>query len=223
MPLHDRAGEVSGFIWADDPEDALLPSAPRLQALRTFANQASAALRTADDFETVRRRNAELAALHRTTLGLLDRLDLDSVLGTIVDNARSLLGTEHGYLYLVDGDELQMRVRLGFFADATAGAIRRGEGLAGRVWESASSLAVDDYMQWEGHLDEYAARRPGAVLGVPLRVGSAVSGVLGLAYDEPGRTFGRSDIALLERFAQLASLRRGELRKRSDHLEFAGC
>ena len=208
VPLHDRAGAVTGFIWADDPEDSLLPSERRLQALRTFANQASAALGTADDFETVRRRNGELAALHRTTLALLDRRDLDSVLETIVDNARDLLDTRHGYLYLVDEDAdcLRLDVRLGFFAQSPGGSLERGEGLAGRVWASGRSLAVDDYTVWEGRLEQYMPQSPHAVLGVPLRVGRTVTGVLGLAYQEPGRVFGASELALLERFAQLASL-----------------
>ncbi|HSO01801.1 MAG TPA: GAF domain-containing protein, partial [Gaiellaceae bacterium] len=44
VPLADRDGVRQGFIWADDPVDAMLPSPERLQALRTFANQATAAL-----------------------------------------------------------------------------------------------------------------------------------------------------------------------------------
>ncbi len=208
VPLLDRSGGVTGFIWADDPEDALLPSRERLQALRTFANQASAALRAAVDLETLMRRNGELAALHRTTLGLLDRLDVDDLLEAIVDSARSLIGTPHGYLYLVDdaSDELRVSVRLGFFEQSTGVAMRRGEGLAGRVWESGHSLAVEDYMSWPGRLAEYAAEHPRAVLGVPLRTEAGVRGVLGLASEEPDRPFGPSDVALLERFAQLASL-----------------
>ena len=208
VPLVDPAGGATGFIWADDPEDSLLPSRERLQALRTFANQASAALRAAVDHETLTRRNGELAALHRTTLGLLDRLDVNDLLETIVDSARSLLGTPHGYLYLVDEDSeaLRLRVRLGFFEQSTGVAMRRGEGLAGRVWEAGRSLAVEDYATWSGRLPEFAAQQPRAVLGVPLRSGGAILGVLGLAYEEPDRTFGPAEIALLERFAQLASL-----------------
>lgn len=208
VPLVDRAGDLQGFIWADDPEDSLLPSRERLQALRTFANQASAALRAAADLETLTQRNSELAALHRTTLGLLDRLDLNDLLEAIVDSARSLLGTPHGYLYLVDdeSESLRLRVRLGFFERSTGVAMRRGEGLAGRVWETTRSLAIEDYMKWPGRLVEFAAQQPRAVLGVPLVTGGEVRGVLGLAYEETGRTFGPSDVALLERFAQLASL-----------------
>lgn len=44
VPLHDTAGEVIGLIWADEPEDRLLPSEEKLQALRIFANQAAAAI-----------------------------------------------------------------------------------------------------------------------------------------------------------------------------------
>jgi PAS domain S-box-containing protein len=208
VPLHGRAGEVTGFIWVDDPKDSLLPSPQRLQALRTFANQASAALHTASNLETVRRRNAELAALHRTTLGLLERHDVDSVLEAIVESASELLDTPHGYLYLVDDESqtLRLRVRLGFFAGASDIPRRRGEGLGGQVWETGGSLAVDDYATWDGRLEEFVSRQLHAVLGVPLRVGSEICGVLGLAYEEKGRAFGSSEIALLERFAQLGSL-----------------
>jgi diguanylate cyclase (GGDEF)-like protein len=51
VPLYGRGGDVIGLIWADDPVDRLVPSAARLQALRVFANQATAALDTAAQFE----------------------------------------------------------------------------------------------------------------------------------------------------------------------------
>jgi len=44
VPLYDSAGAVIGLIWADEPEDRLLPSEEKLQALRIFANQAAAAI-----------------------------------------------------------------------------------------------------------------------------------------------------------------------------------
>jgi diguanylate cyclase (GGDEF)-like protein len=44
VPLHAESGEVIGMLWADEPDDRLLPSPERLQALRVFANQAAAAV-----------------------------------------------------------------------------------------------------------------------------------------------------------------------------------
>jgi diguanylate cyclase (GGDEF)-like protein len=54
VPLYDRGGEVIGVIWADEPDDRLLPPADRLQALRVFANQATSALLAAQQFEQMR-------------------------------------------------------------------------------------------------------------------------------------------------------------------------
>ena len=208
VPLYDRGGELTGFLWADDPEDCLLPSPQRLQALRTFANQASAAIRATLDLERLTRRGDELDALHQTTLRLLDRVELGDVLEAIVESGRSLLNTEHGYLYLADKrrDSLVLTIRLGLFERSPVGVVSRGEGVAGRVWETGESLVVDDYTHWEGRLREYEHAGFHAVLGVPLRAAHSIRGVLGVALDQDGRTFTHAEVALLERFAQLASL-----------------
>src|ERR671914_412524 len=63
VPLHDPAGEVSGFIWVDDPEDRLIPSRPRLQALRTFANHAETAIEAAARFDELTRAYEDRRAL----------------------------------------------------------------------------------------------------------------------------------------------------------------
>jgi diguanylate cyclase (GGDEF)-like protein len=54
VPMYGRDGEVIGLIWADDPRSRLLPSTELLQALRVFANQATAALDSASRFEEMR-------------------------------------------------------------------------------------------------------------------------------------------------------------------------
>jgi diguanylate cyclase (GGDEF)-like protein/putative nucleotidyltransferase with HDIG domain len=54
VPLHDRAGVVTGVIWVDDPADRLIPTPDRLQALRAFANQAAAAIESANQLAGMR-------------------------------------------------------------------------------------------------------------------------------------------------------------------------
>jgi len=51
IALHDRDGRLAGVIWADEPEDRLVPSTERLQALRMFANQAATAVASVAAFE----------------------------------------------------------------------------------------------------------------------------------------------------------------------------
>lgn len=73
VPLHDRAGEVIGVIWADDPADRLLPTPDRLQALRAFANQAAAAIESANQLAGMRH-----LAEHDPLTGLRNRRGFQS-------------------------------------------------------------------------------------------------------------------------------------------------
>ncbi|MDX6467069.1 MAG: hypothetical protein QOI27_2109 [Gaiellaceae bacterium] len=68
VPLHDSKGAVIGLIWADEPEDLLLPSDEKLQALRIFANQAAAAIVAA-----AHRRELRFLADHDPLTRLLNR------------------------------------------------------------------------------------------------------------------------------------------------------
>jgi diguanylate cyclase (GGDEF)-like protein len=54
VPLEDPDGSPLGVIWADEPEDRLVPRRERLQALRLFANQATTALALAGQVEELR-------------------------------------------------------------------------------------------------------------------------------------------------------------------------
>jgi diguanylate cyclase (GGDEF)-like protein len=151
---------------------------------------------------------AELAALHDTTLALLDRLDLEDLLETIVERAGALVGTRHGYLYLPDsgGAELHVHVGTGVFRDLAGHRLPIGAGLAGRVAETGEPLVVDDYSTWAGAQPELQKLSFRAVVGVPLSGGGQVTGVIGLAHLEPERSFGISEVDLLSRFGRLASL-----------------
>ncbi len=158
--------------------------------------------------EALRRQNEELAALHDTTLGLIQQLDPTQLLAAIITRAAALIGTAHGYLYVVEPDQQAMVVRLGIglFAPQIGYRVLWGEGLSGQVWATGEPLAVADYNSWPGHLPDREPLGMYAIVGIPLRSGSDVVGVIGLAFAEPGRTIGADEIALLNRFAQLASL-----------------
>jgi diguanylate cyclase (GGDEF)-like protein len=100
VPLFDRTGDVLGFIWVDDPEDRLLPSAERLQALRVFANQATTALYAAEQFEQMR-----FLADHDPLTNLLNRRSFVQQLDAEV--ARSHRYTRPLALVIFDLDELK--------------------------------------------------------------------------------------------------------------------
>jgi diguanylate cyclase (GGDEF)-like protein/PAS domain S-box-containing protein len=158
--------------------------------------------------EALRRQNEVLAALHETTLGLINQLDPTQLLEAIIARAAALIGTPHGYLYVVEPDQqtLITHLGIGIFAQQVGYRLKWGEGLSGRVWASGEPLAIEDYNQWPGHREDLERLGLHAIVGIPLRSGSEVAGVIGLAFAEPGRRIGPDEIALLTRFGQLASL-----------------
>lgn len=68
VPLHDADDAVIGVLSADEPADRLLPSGEKLQALRIFANQAAAAIVSAE-----RVRELSFLADHDPLTRLLNR------------------------------------------------------------------------------------------------------------------------------------------------------
>ena len=158
--------------------------------------------------EELLRQNDELAALHDTTLDLLNGLDLDELLEAVVARAAALVDTDSGYLYMASSTDGRLRVRV---ATGTARAFlgleaTPGQGVAGRVLETREPVLVDDYEHWSGQHGGIDARGLHAIIGVPLEKGQELLGVLGLLSTDPGRTFGANEIELLRRFGKLAAL-----------------
>jgi len=160
-----------------------------------------------DDATALHRQNEYLAALHETTLGLMNRLDLTAVLENILGRATQLLGTPHGYIYLTEpgGTEIESKVGSGIFADPGP-RMQPGEGLTGQVWQAGQLVVVDDYDTWPGRLPDAPFNELKTVVGAPLKSGAQVIGVIAMARVEPDRPFTRDEVELLSRFAQLASI-----------------
>jgi PAS domain S-box-containing protein len=158
--------------------------------------------------ESLRLQNDYLRALHETTLGLIGRLELHSLLSAIIARAAALMETEHGFIYLVNDEktEMTLRVKLGFFETLEPTPLKPGEGIAGYVWEQGTPCATPDYRQWVtgSHISLYDTLK--ATAGVPLTSGGEVIGVIGLSYTAPDQLFDDRKITLLQQFAELASL-----------------
>jgi signal transduction histidine kinase len=161
--------------------------------------------------DQLRDQNAYLAALHDTSLGLIGRLDLNELFEDLVVRAGKLMDTPNGYIYVVDpeADEIVCRVGVGIFSDLVGFRLKKGKGFGGTVWKTGEALIIDDYDHWPNRAQTVERNLIRSVIGIPLRSGQEVVGVIGLAYDfdmDPGRKFGSAEIELLERFAHLATI-----------------
>ncbi|WP_331766055.1 GAF domain-containing protein [Embleya sp. NBC_00896] len=179
-----------------------------------IAEATQVALRIRRTLSQHRRREAELAALFDTASDLAALRDLDAVLRAITHRAKLLLGTDVTYLSLNDDEagDTYMRVTDGCVSAAFQQVrLGMGEGLGGLVAESARPYTTGDYRDdprfkhtttIDSAVVEEGLR---AILGVPLRLGTRVIGVL-YAADRSARTFSPDEIALLSSLADHAAI-----------------
>ena len=154
------------------------------------------------------RHDPYLAALDETAISLMDRHDPKELLETIITRAAGLLGTPHGFIYMVEPDEQSLVVRygIGVFSGYLDYRLAVTDGVGGMVVRERRAVAIDDYDAWSGRASDMPTSLFGSVVGVPLTSGARVIGVIGLASGAIERRFGEREIAALTRFAQLASI-----------------
>ncbi|MFG2090343.1 MULTISPECIES: helix-turn-helix domain-containing protein [unclassified Spirillospora] len=173
-----------------------------------------AALRVRAIMQRYARREAELSALFDTAGELAGLHDPDAILDGIVRRARWLLNADIAYLTLNDDErgDTCMRVTDG----SVSAAFRRlriplGDGLGGLVAQTAMPYSSDDYLKdpqfrHRAFIDEAVAEEAlVAILGVPMRLGGRVIGVL-YAANRSERPFDQEKAVLLGSLASYAAV-----------------
>ncbi|MDI1465893.1 helix-turn-helix domain-containing protein [Catellatospora sp. KI3] len=172
------------------------------------------ALRVRGLLERRRQREMELTGLYETAGDLAGLRDLDAVLRAIVHRARRLLNTDIAYMTLNDDErgDTYMRVTDGSVsAKFQVLRLPMGTGLGGLVAQTGTPYATANYMtdmrfQHKGDIDSGVSEEGlVAILGVPLRLGSRVIGVLYTA-NRSARPFAREEVALMVSLGAHASV-----------------
>ena len=178
-------GEVIGFLNLDsDSRGTFDPSVAR--QMEAFASIAASVLHNARRFKTVQDRASELEIVRQATLSLTANLNLEELLRTILRRSLDLFsGPRDAHIFLYQGGVLSF------------GAAMRGDGTEGEVWSepredgltynvarSGLPIIVDDMRQhplFRNTPDDWT----GSIIGLPLKYGEIVVGVMNLAHQSP--------------------------------------
>ena len=125
----------------------------------------------------------EISSLQQIARRILSAAELDEVLFSITRETTRLLNADIGGVFLREDDELVMRSCVGNETlDIDRLRMKRGQGLAGRVFDTGRPCKVDDYLGSELLNRDFfwLARdeRIRCALGAPLRAREGVIGVL---------------------------------------------
>ncbi len=150
------------------------------------AGQIALALAQKRLLEQTQQRAAELEALRQAALGLTSSLDLPAVLDSILANAMRLAQSPRdAHIYLYQNDRLSFGASL--WADGRQGeqwAEPRSNGLTYAVARSGQAIVVPD-MQGHPLYATAPSHWSGAIVGLPLKMGGRVVGVMNIAYAHP--------------------------------------
>lgn len=172
--------------------------------------------------EKLRRQTNQLEALYQIGLELATQLELDVLLNSIMSRLNDLLETDLGALslYQPEKDVLEIVATNDVSTPVIGRTFQRGEGLAGKIWQTGSPMVIDDYQRWEGNIQSLANRIGHmAAAGVPICWDNQVQGVITLSSARENHKFSQSDMKLLSMFATqtAVALHNAHLYKQTQH------
>jgi len=189
----------------------------QIDLVTTFADQAVIAIENVRLFDEVQAKTRDLEeSLQQQTatadvLKVISRsaFDLQAVFDTLISSAVNLIGSQHGTIYVREGDGFPIRAHCGVAPEFVDFLVKNppvpGMGsVSGRVILTGKVVVIPDILEDKDYtLPANELNRTRAMLGAPLLRNDRVEGVLVIARTEPG-AFSSRQIELVQTFAAQA-------------------
>jgi len=171
-----------------------------------ISSQASTSLSNAYLYQDSRQRREELEAVRKATLSIVASLDLQQVLNAILKSTLELLSdVEDAHVFLYQKGKLIFGAAHWAEEDRDdAWAEPRVDGMTYNVARKGEVIIVED-MQNHSLFEEKGDDWAGAIIGLPLKIGQNVVGVMNVAYQQP-RKFSDSELRILKLLGDQAAI-----------------
>ena len=206
VPLILKDEVIGGLLVADFEGRVFDEDEVRLA--QRFADQAALAVHNAGILKELTVRQERLEALLEASRQLSRIQSVDAMLATLAEGCGRLINADSVGFRLIEGDQMVMRGVWGQSGRVTVRpSIHITESLSGTVAATGEPLNVKDTD--EGLLPVYRATleriQCRAWLGVPIKLGDRVAGVLGNRTHRPGG-FSDGDVSIAAAFASQAAV-----------------
>ncbi len=208
VPLQS-GDQVIGVLHAMSSRRRLF-TVGEMELLYTIANQVGAAVANAQMYEEARQKSEEIRKyVRRVARALGSSVDARGAAQVIADLAAEMTGADRSVLLSSDGvGGLRVRAACNFKSARGVDVLPTEDGETPAAWvvRRARSLMVEDLARDRFAPTAYAAReRVGGYLGVPLKLGPDVLGVLEV-YARDARRFTSDEVRLLITVASQAAV-----------------
>lgn len=174
------------------------------------------------ELETALQQRVRQLEVLRTLMNeITGELNLETLLGDILEWSVILLDANSGQLALYDAErhDLQILASYNMHDDFTGSRQPVTAGGTEQVLLTRQPLVIENYPTWAGRLPQYRSNAKTLLL-VPLLAGEQVIGIIIIGDDRPERRFTPADTELLTLFAQQATIaiRNAQLFAEAQHL-----
>lgn len=196
-------GTAMGVINTENSEPNAFTTADE-QLLTTVAGTLGSALQRIRIHATERRRHAELEAVRQAALQFTSTLELDTLLKVILNQTLQLTTADNAHLFFYDGVRLTFGAALfretGFHEKPLFEP--RQDGLSYTVARSGQRIVIQDMRSHQMYADK---NWEGSIIGIPLRLGDQVLGVMNVACNQP-QAFSEDELNSLGLLADQAAI-----------------
>lgn len=198
--------ENIGLVEAHDVHCARVFTKEQIARALVLTNHAGTAIERSRLLKEAQMRASELEGLRQASLSLTSSLDLETVLNAILESALHLNeNAMDAHVYLYDGESLTFAAALWANGSRdTPWKNVRKNGLTNTVAHAGQMLVVTDISQhplFKNTTENWS----GSIIGIPLKIGERVVGVMNVAYSHP-RTFNQAELRLLGLLADQAAI-----------------
>jgi signal transduction histidine kinase/CheY-like chemotaxis protein len=189
--------KVNGYISLQNIDRTFAFSDSDISLLATLANSMSVALENARLFNETQQRAAEMATVNYISNALASQLDLDTLLQMVGEQMKDLFKANIVFVALLDRKTNIINFPYQFGDDIQP--IHYGEGLTSRIIRTGQPALINQDVN--AHYDELGIVRKGkeaaSFLGVPIRTGKEIIGVVSVQSTEQENRFNDDDKRLL--------------------------
>jgi PAS domain S-box-containing protein len=147
-----------------------------------------------------------LSMLQKTAISLINRHDLDDLLGLIIIEAVSFMDSKNGFIFLLEPNEtsIKLRVGAGIFEKYIGNILTFDECLVEEIWNTGEKRVISDFNSSLISKPSFLKDEPiNAIVCIPIKTDEIVVGIFGITYDYPLQNFSNHEIDLLNGFVEL--------------------
>jgi len=139
--------------------------------------------------------------LNEVTSAISSKLDLNTILSTVVQLTAELVEADAGAMSLISPDGQTISHHNLYNLPEGLGLekpVQKGNGLTWHVIETRKPILLDNYQGYSNSLPNWEATKLNSLIEVPLVVGDNCLGTLSVAKSRPDLRFSERDLALVE-------------------------